>query len=92
MADIPELSGELQTLTTSLIFLRTVRNLYRLIVSAEDKIQKGYLHGLVNIFSQKSDSDLNSTDAIIHHIQHTLEESALACDALITFLEERNRD
>ncbi len=89
--ELPKLAASLNDLTESLIFLRTVRNLYRLIVSAEDKIQKDYLHGLVNIFREKPDSDLKTTGAIIDHIQTTLEKSSDACDKIISFLEKRNR-
>ena len=87
--DLRQFSAEFRDLTSALIFLRTVRNLYRLIVSAEDKIQKEYLQGLVNIFSQKSDSGLDSTEAIIAHLEETLAISSQACDKLISFLEER---
>jgi hypothetical protein len=89
--DLPQFSAEFKDLTGALIFLRTVRNLYRLIVSAEDKIQKEYLQGLVNIFRQKRDSGLDSAEAIITHLEETLAISSQACDKLIGFLEDKIR-
>jgi len=90
-AHLPAFEQPLQELTRALVFLRTIRNLYRLIVSAEDKIQKEYLYGLADIFRQKADTKLDSTEALIEQIQETLDRSSRACDTLISFLESRNR-
>jgi UTP:GlnB (protein PII) uridylyltransferase len=88
---LPEFGDILKDLTKSLIFLRTVRNLYRLIVSAEDKIQKEYLHSLLNIFRQNPETDLTSGEAIVEQIQNSLDRSSRACDKIIAYLAAQNK-
>ena len=82
----PVIKKELKTLGQSVRFLRTVRNLYRLMVSAEDRIDPAYLTALASVFQQSNQLHLNSGEAILHHIRRTLKKSSKACDLIIDFL------
>ncbi len=84
---VPAIKRDLLTLGESIRFLRTVRNLYRLMVSAEDRVEPAYLSALTPVF-QKGDQNrrLDSGDAILDHIRHALKKSAKACDRVIDYL------
>ena len=71
------ISGELDILSESVYLLRTIRNLYRLMVSAEDKIQEHYLGRLGAVFGQSQHPEWSNPQAIMERIQHSLKRSAV---------------
>jgi len=83
---VPHVKKELLTLGLSVRFLRNVRNLYRLMVSAEDRIDPAYLSALSVVFQQCELAHLDSGDAIMAYIRKTLARSARACDCVIDYL------
>ena len=85
----PNISEQLDTLTESIYFLRTIRNLYRLMVSAEDKIQEHYLGRLGAVFIQGNHPEWGTPKAIMEGIQTTLEKSAAARDIVLDYIREK---
>jgi hypothetical protein len=84
-----KISSELDVLTESLYFLRTIRNLYRLMVSAEEKIQEHYLDRLAFVFSQSNHPEWQTPESIRDQIQLTLQNSTQACDAIINYIKSK---
>ncbi len=80
---LPDLAGILRTLHGAMDELRTVRDLYRLTVAAEDTIIPGYLERIDRV-RRLADPGL---DAItVEGLRRTLEASAGACGAVIEYL------
>lgn len=84
-----KISNELDVLTESLYFLRTIRNLYRLMVSAEEKIQDHYLERLGVVFGQSNHPEWRTSEAIKDQIQLTLQQSTMACDEVIKYVRSK---
>jgi hypothetical protein len=81
-----KISDQLDTLSESIYFLRTIRNLYRLMVSAEDKIQEHYLGRLGAVFVRGQHPEWATPKAIMERIQNTLEKSAAARDIILEYI------
>jgi len=80
------IADQLDILTESLYFLRTIRNLYRLMVSAEEKIQEHYLGRLGAVFSQGTHPEWATPKAIMVRIQESLQKSTIARDEIVQYL------
>jgi UTP:GlnB (protein PII) uridylyltransferase len=86
---LPDLSGEIDTLSQSIYYLRTFRDLYRITVAAEDAFNPDYLTRLSNIFLQYNHPEWSEPESIMSQIKTTLDESANSCDAIIKYLVEQ---
>ena len=84
-----KISSELGVLTESLYFLRTIRNLYRLMVSAEEKIQDHYLERLGVVFGQSNHPEWQTSEAIKNQIHLTLQKSTQASDEIIKYIKSK---
>jgi UTP:GlnB (protein PII) uridylyltransferase len=84
---LPELHAEIDALDRSLYFLRTVRDLYRITVSAEDTVQPDYLWRVANILGQTEHPEWDTTEALTDQLRDTLRESADAGDRVIDYVE-----
>lgn len=85
----PKIAEQLDTLSESIYFLRTIRNLYRLMVSAEDKIQEHYLGRLGAVFVRGRHPEWGTPKAIMERIQNTLEKSATARDIVLDYISKQ---
>ena len=85
--ELPAIADHLETLSTSLYYLRTIRDLYRLTVAAEDSINPDYLERIATIFDQSNRPEWNSVTAIMDQIHKTFDESQSACCAVIEYVE-----
>ncbi len=86
--EIPEIAADLDTLSASLYYLRTIRDLYRITVAAEDTIDPDYLARVGNIFKQSRRPELSDPERILEQIDTTLNDSMRAIDGVIWFLQE----
>jgi UTP:GlnB (protein PII) uridylyltransferase len=86
---IPDIENELETISKSMYFLRTVRNLYRLMVSAEDKVNPDYLDRLSPILKDRGGRPLGSSEVIMNRINKTLSRSASSRDNIIQYVREK---
>jgi hypothetical protein len=82
---ITDIENELETISKSMYFLRTVRNLYRLMVSAEDKVNPDYLDRLSPILRDRNGRPLGNSKVIMNRINKTLNKSAAARDSIIQY-------
>jgi len=85
---LPEIAAELDTLSASLYYLRTIRDLYRITVAAEDTIDPDYLIRIGTIFSRSRRPELSDPERIMEQIDTTLQESMRAIDGVINYLQE----
>jgi len=86
----PEIKPQLDILSKSEYFLRTIRNLYRITVAAEDNIQAGYLNTLSEIFYRSKKSKQLKPVKLKNKIQQCLNTSAKACKEIIEYFEKIN--
>ena len=86
--EIPGIADYLDTLSASLYYLRTIRDLYRITVAAEDTIDPDYLIHVGNIFRRSHRPELSDPKRIMEQIDTTLNDSVRAIDGVIWFLQE----
>lgn len=86
--EIPGIADYLDTLSASLYYLRTIRDLYRITVAAEDTIDPDYLTHVGNIFRRSHRPELSDPKRIMEQIDTTLNDSVRAIDGVIWFLQE----
>ncbi|MBF0105313.1 MAG: hypothetical protein HQM16_08305 [Deltaproteobacteria bacterium] len=87
--DLPSLSFELDAITETKHFLRTIRDLYRLVVAAEEEISQDHLVRLVSVFKghqYKQYKELKDAKMIMQKIRATLKKSAAACDVVMDYV------
>jgi len=83
---LTSINNELDIISESLYFLRTIRNLYRITIAAEDDLQSVYFSSLADIYFGK---DLNNGSELLKEkILAALNNSAIACNGIIDFLEK----
>ena len=87
-AEMPEITDDLHTLSASLFYLRTIRDLYRITVAAEDTIDPDYLVRVGNIFLRSRRPELSDPERILEQIETTLRDSMRAIDGVIGYLQE----
>jgi hypothetical protein len=80
---LPELTGTLRTLHHAMDELRTVRDLYRLTVAAEDTILPSYLERIDHV-RRLADPDIGAIT--VAGLRLTLEASAEACGTVMRYL------
>ncbi len=85
--ELPAIADHLETLSVSLYYLRTIRDLYRITVAAEDSINPDYLERIATIFDQSNRPEWNTVGAIVDQIRKTLDDSQSACSAVMEYLE-----
>ena len=83
---LPEINTELDIISESLYFLRTIRNLYRITIAAEDNLQSVYFSSLADIYFGRELK--NGPDLLKKKIQAALNNSAKACNGAIEFLKK----
>jgi len=83
---LPEISKELDIVSDSLYFLRTIRNLYRITVAAEDDLQLKYFNRVANIYLFNETDQWDGSKFLALQIGDALNQSAKACDTIITYL------
>ncbi|MFC1545743.1 hypothetical protein ACFL44_03565, partial [Gemmatimonadota bacterium] len=86
--ELPAIAADLDTLSASMYYLRTIRDLYRITVAAEDTIDPDYLARVGNIFKQSRRPELSDPERILEQIDTTLNDSMRAIDGAILFLQE----
>ena len=80
-----EISNEFDIITASLYFLRTIRNLYRITIAAEDDLQSVYFSSLADIYFGIELK--NGPNLLKEKIQAALRNSAIACSSIIKHLK-----
>jgi hypothetical protein len=90
-AKFPDISQDLDNLSAAVYMLRTIRNLYRITIAAEDNISCEDLTKLSVVFFQSSHPEWGNADHFYEEIQETLSRSAHACDRVVTFLNKTIR-
>ncbi len=85
----PKIALQLDILTESIYFLRTIRNLYRLMVSAEDKIQEHYLGRLGAVFVRGTHPEWGTPKAIMERIHQILGQSTKARDIVLDYVSNQ---
>ena len=83
---LPDLNSVLDIISESLYFLRTIRNLYRITIAAEDDLQSIYFSSLANIYFGVELE--NGPDLLKKKIQAALNNSAKACNEIIKYLKK----
>jgi hypothetical protein len=79
------INNELDIISESLYFLRTIRNLYRITIAAEDDLQSVYFSSLADIYFGKEIN--NGPELLKKKIQAALNNSANACNVIIKYLK-----
>jgi len=88
-AELPQISRELDSIYNSLCFLRTLRNLYRITVAAEDDLQLKYFNKAASIYLKNDAYKFDDSQFLKKQINDALKNSALACDTIINYLTEK---
>jgi glutamine synthetase adenylyltransferase len=83
----PDISQELDILSQTAYLLRTIRNLYRITIAAEDNIYFEDLKRLAAIFFQSSHPEWENSNQFFNQVQITLQNSANACEQIVNFLD-----
>ncbi len=83
---LPDISTELDIISESLYFLRTIRNLYRITIAADDNLQLVYFSSLADIYFGIELK--NGPDLLKKKIQATLNNSAKACNGVINHIKK----
>jgi len=83
---LPHINTELDMISESLYFLRTIRNLYRITIAAEDDLQSIYFSSLADIYFGIELK--NGPDLLRDKIQAALNNSAKACNGIIKNLKK----
>lgn len=84
----PELAEHLVTIYHAAYYLRTIRNLYRITVAAEDTINTEYLKRMSILIDLNNIPKINSR-TIVQEIRTHLKKSSLAINAVICYLQDR---
>lgn len=84
---VPGISEELDILSRSMYYLRTIRDLYRITVAAEDNINPDYLVRLGTIFMESNRPEWSDSNLIMEQIHKTLYTSSDAITRIVDFLE-----
>ncbi len=87
----PAVAGDLDNASSAVYMLRTIRNLYRITIAAEDNISSEDLTILSSVFLQASHPEWGNADHFFEEIRLTLEKAAYACDNIIGFLDSKTR-
>ena len=88
-AEVPEISEELDILSSSLYYLRTIRDLYRITVAAEDSVNPDYLHRVAVIFQQSNRPEWSNSELIMDQLRDTLDKSTSACSTIFDYLQNQ---
>ena len=83
---MPEISNEFDIITESLYFLRTIRNLYRITIAADDDLHSAYFSSLADIYFGIELK--NGPELLREKIQAALRNSAIACSGIIKHLKK----
>lgn len=83
---LPEISNELDIISESLYFLRTIRNLYRITIAAEDDLQAIYFSSLADIYFGIELK--NGPELLKSKIQAALDNSAKSCNIIIKYIKK----
>jgi len=86
---LPAISTELDVLSQALYFLRSLRNLYRITVAAEDKIHPDYLSRMATVFQQSNHPEWGTSELIIKQLKIIVQQSGSACESMISFLKKQ---
>jgi len=86
--NLPDIAKELDIISDSLYFLRTIRNLYRITVAAEDDLQLKYFNRVASIYLFNDSDQWDGSQFLQIQIGDALNQSALACDTIINYLNE----
>ncbi len=86
---IPDIAKELDIISDSLSFLRTIRNLYRITVAAEDDLQLKYFNRVASIYLFNDSDQWDGSQFLQIQIGDALNQSAVACDTVINYLNEK---
>ena len=84
---VPDVADDLDTLNRSRYYLRTVRDLYRLTVAAEDNINPDYLDRVAAIFQESNRPEWSNPQLIMAQLRTTLLHSSEAIERVIGYLE-----
>jgi hypothetical protein len=87
----PAVAGDLDNASSAIYMLRTIRNLYRITIAAEDNISCEDLTILSSVFLQSSHPEWGNADHFFEEIQVTLDKAAHACDNIVGFLDAKTR-
>jgi len=88
-SQLPEISSELTVLGEALYFLRSIRNLYRITVAAEDDLQLKYFIKVADIHYFNELDLWDGSQFLLIQIGDTLNESANACNKIIAYLRDK---
>jgi hypothetical protein len=86
---IPELASDMENISEAAYMLRTIRNLYRITIAAEDNISYEDLSLLSNIFLQSSHPEWGDENRFFDELQRTLKKSENSCSNIVNFLENK---
>ena len=84
---VPDLTADLDILHRSRYYLRTIRDLYRLTVAAEDNINPDYLDRVATIFRESNRPEWSEAGLIMDQVRTILADSAGAIERVITWFE-----
>lgn len=82
---LPNISDQLDIMSDAIYFLRTIRNLYRITIAAEDNLQAVYFNNLADIYFGIELK--NGPTLLKNKIQTALRNSTKACDSIIKHLK-----
>jgi hypothetical protein len=88
---VPEIADHLDILNRSRYYLRTIRDLYRITVAAEDNINPDYLDRVAKIFRESNRPEWSNAEMIIDQIRAILLDSAGAIEEVIAWFEANLR-
>lgn len=88
-SDFKEISEDLTIITESMYFLRTIRNLYRLMVSADEEILQDYLPRLAGVFREGQQLEWSTSELIMKKLRLVLKRSSGACSRIMRYLEKK---
>ncbi|MFC2088974.1 hypothetical protein ACFLSX_05170, partial [Calditrichota bacterium] len=86
---LPDIADSLERLADSVHFLRTIRNLYRITIAADDNLQYIYFQNLANIYLSSSLRDWDGSLFLKIQIGDSLDQSAKACEEIIYYLLDK---
>jgi len=85
----PELTADLDNISEAAYMLRTIRNLYRITIAAEDNISHEDLSILSTIFLQSSHPEWGDENHFFEELKATLRKSEISCNNIVQFLTEK---
>lgn len=86
---MPDIADSLERIADSVLFLRTIRNLYRITIAADDNLQYIYFQKLANIYLSSGLRDWDGSLFLKIQIGDSLDQSAKACEEIIYYLLDK---